>query len=307
MSIDQWWDEPAAESLPPQLHAELHAAAADHVAAGHDARTWLAHRWAALDRHDPIVDIDVNYTLFREHGTERLHVDFHYLAAVDGERRWGLVNNRPESYDSILEGLREGYARGDFGGWVREMGAPTLMELPGPYGSLYEVASDGRHRSHVLRALGVSLFAAWVHRRSPAVEPGARIYLGAPMRFHTYSPREPGAEARAAAGHRRALRRHAEHVGVLVDHGVIRAAGEADYYEVVRGVPAAWALAHPDDAVRISRRYRRSFPQFGEAVEGERALLSRQGWLSYLKRTAPARALAVVEVGSRRRGGGRWR
>ncbi len=301
MTADPWSDEPVAEPVPPLLGAELRTAAADYLASGQDARTWLDERWTALDQDDPIVDIDVNFTYFEELGLEPRNVDFRQLARVDEENRWGQVNNRPESYELILDGLGQAHLRDSLDAWVHEMGAPELLELPGPYGSLYEVSSDGRHRAHVLRALGVSLFPALVDLRAPAVSPGSEVYIAPPTQFRVH----PADAARAGSAHRRALQRHSEHIGVLVEHAVIRPMGEEDHYEVLRDMPAAWALEHPEDAVRISRRYRRSFPEFGEASEGEWALSSGQEWLSYLERTAPARPLAGAGLGSRRRW--RWR
>lgn len=212
-----------------------------------------------------------------------IHTDL--VAAVDGPGRWGEVNNRYESYSKIMNGLLEAHRQQDVELWIQRMDRPDTQRIPGPYGPLYEVGIDGRHRIHVYKVLGVTSFPAKVHPVESEVVPGSTIYVMPPVPYTR--PRVPQAKPLAYTGD--------FDISQLVDAGILEPDPKENQYKVLRPVPAYWVMWGPSAASRYAVRYRRSYPQFGCDNEAEAALLDPRTWVAYLKRTTTARPIAVSQ------------
>jgi hypothetical protein len=260
------------------------AAVAAVVRTAGDPMDWMRSRWAELDRTSP-QSVYQHGLLHRAGDKEVRAVEAGLITYVCGGS-WGEIDYRPSSYDRIMAGLVEVSDRQSADRWVRTMGKPQLVEVPGPYGPLFEVGGDGRHRTYILKGLNLT----W----SYLVTPSAGIVASARLPEYPYTPNLPrpdrGPRQAQAAAHRKAwyaqnlARKEAREL--LVEVGflsrVTRRGWTPEYEVVPASLPFPWAICSPATVAAFSTRYQQSYPRFG-AVEAERAALSRSTWTQYLQ------------------------
>lgn len=149
------------------LDAACSSIAAEH---GGDVGRWLESRWAELNSTRPVVNFSYVYDAERYvPGQISVEADLGLLAGAGRETAWGTINNRAESFGKIVGGALEGFHQGTYCEWLdRVEGSGIfpihLAEIPGCHGPLYKVGEDGRHRMHVLLALGLKTFPVTLTR-----------------------------------------------------------------------------------------------------------------------------------------------
>lgn len=226
-----------------------------------DVDQWLAQRWNELNESDPIVNIDKIYG--SNIPTERLldvPVDLNKISYVDGVIEWGDVNNRPESFRNIVNGVIEGNRESNFDEWFYRMQSIHLIEIPGTYGPIYSVGNS-RHRVHTLKALGVETFSAKVS--------GQRMAEVIDLTYHF--------------GHPNSMKSHLPNVlDALINTGYLNDLGDRKY-EVVSELPGSWMIADDLHSIFIAaNRYKKSYPIYGQS-ELEKATLSLESLKDFVE------------------------
>lgn len=266
----------------------------------------LEDRWAALDRADPIVHFKTQVELegiTYEHRDQWVPTDA--ITDVDGDTLWGEVNNRYSTYGLNMTTLGKCTTTEDFVDYLDDLCSIKLKAYPGPYGALFQTAGDGRHRTHIIKALGMQrIWVKGVYSDAVADRRGDHAYvLLRDYQSHVMPElrsrgemADPEAAARrrqerASLDHRYAAdlnernSRTLAHLRRLELNGVIagvtvKRKSNARYVSFVlaQDLPAYWALELPEDVSRLSRRYARSYPEFAEGTDGA-AMCDGTRWL----------------------------
>lgn len=218
---------------------------------GGDALAWLDARWLMLNQSRPIVRFSYVFgaeTSVRQHS--HMDADLSLITQVDHESLWGVVNNRPESFPKIMNGLLEGFRQGSYEQWFQKMDRIHLCEIPGICGPLYRIAGDTRHRVHTLVALGLERFPADVTRiaQSQIID----------LTFHTGNQRGiPFFKRLTEADVPSRMARALVHTGYLQQL-------DATHYKVLKELPGPWLFSYKwDDIESASKRYKVAYPQYG--------------------------------------------
>lgn len=237
------------------------------------ARTsWLDSQWSCLNSAAP--QIDLPYRHPRPRTSAREVVDPRRIVDVTGaDGQWGRLNNRPDAFTRILEGLHDAVAVDRWEEWLDRM-APDrdlveLIETCGPHGPVYAIGNRGRHRAMFARAAALPALDAWV-TSSPLPRAGQPIYWPA-----------GGIPAdRATRRHYRYLQRAGFATLERLDTPdgptlAVRPAVDSD---------TAWAFDPPRHVAAVSAAYRTVYPTFGTTA-AQAAMLQQPhqpaGWLSF--------------------------
>jgi hypothetical protein len=299
----------------------------------------LEDRWADLDRVDPIVHFKTQVVLEGmgyEHRDQ--WVPTHAITDVDGETLWGEVNNRYSTYGLNMTTLGECTTTEDFIDYLDDLCSIKLKAYPGPCGALFETAGDGRHRTHIIKALGMQrIWVKGVYSDAVADRRGdqACVFLW-DYRSHV-TPRllshgdmaDPEAVARRRQERAILDRRYATelternsrtlaHLRRLELNGVITGVtvkqtsnARCASFSLTQDLPTYWALELPEDVSRLSRRYARSYPEFADSPDGA-AMCDGARWLLRVAPielpmdTEPARANPKGVVAPRSKTWRRW-
>ena len=133
-----------------ELREVVGARRVDIESSGLSAQQWLDRRWDELNTEHPPAWMSRDVTVGAVRGDRGAHLIAVPLILQGGrERLWGDVNNRPDSYRQIVQGLLDD----PFELWYSRMGQVSLERYDGPFGPTYAVCSDGRHRVHAAKAL----------------------------------------------------------------------------------------------------------------------------------------------------------
>lgn len=218
---------------------------------GGDALLWLDARWETLNQSRPIVPFSYVFsaeTSAREYAST--DADLSLIAHVDHELRWGVVNNRPESFSHIMNGLLEGFHHGSYEQWFQKMDRIQLCEIPGLYGPLYRIDTGTRHRLHTLMGLGLDAFPAEVTcmTQSPIID----------LTYHTGNQRGiPSFQHLGVTEIPSQMARALVHTGYLEQLDATR-------FRVLRELPGPWLFSYTWEGIEsASKRYRLSYPQYG--------------------------------------------
>lgn len=209
------------------------------------SESWLQIRWGELNQLRRPFKLDIQHPLGRESNKTVCEVKLDAVVQGGEETRWGQVNNRPESYGRIVRGLMQDTSPG-YEDWVRKMGHMDLIGYEAPYGPIFSVCSDGRHRLHSLKALRVSHFPSEVCFRR-MIRPGDEMV----MPIHGSS--NLNEESRL------------DWLLILESNGVVKVTRydtNLITYTLCSEAPLPWALETPKYVVALSRLYGEIYPAF---------------------------------------------
>lgn len=270
--------------LEDDLEAQL--LALGHTIGVQDPLGWLQGRWQYLDEVSPqlvLVDAD---QLRTAGGRGLAWVPADLIAHVD-DGGWGEVNTRPGTYLRIMNALVAADAT-SIKDWIHDVGHPPLLEVAGPYGPLYQAGGDGRHRTAILKALGVQWQYDVLPERGLEVGEQFLVMVNAVIPAHLLQERRL---------HDQAVSGQLEHLELLTKAGLINLVGRTHRFEnraymVGAPLPFPWALKQPAAVAAASRRYKQSYRHFG-TTEAERASLDAGSWSTYLAGLADRAAVAL--------------
>lgn len=262
---------------PTQQPRNIVAAASQAAAERAEVQRFLSKRFERLNEEYPQVPLATAAAKLPCGATnhqKQSGVVVDVEAVVDTDEAWGKLDYRRQAYANIVQGLIQAYDRNNYAPWLRQMtsSGPYVEEVPGVYGPLYYVTTDGRHRVHTLRALGLGNFPMEVSTGlHPPATAGATLVL----------PAQPvGGLGRKA------------HYNTLEDYGVIdivneQRSGSASQIAHVtcvlqRDLPANWALASPKLVSRIAQSYAHAYPAFRNSGWYE-VMSDPRAWKSWLK------------------------
>ncbi|MBG0825830.1 hypothetical protein HS048_34670 [Planomonospora sp. ID91781] len=188
--------------------------------------------------------------------------------ANTGTRQWNdFANHRPKTVPAMAEALLSGDLEHALEVWSLLTAPISVVRVHGPAGPLYHLGSNGAHRLHAARLLGLP--AVWTEIRQDAL----------PLQV-TFSDVTPYGARRIAADVLTPCWRG------LLERGL--AAGRFDDAPISAAlhldtVMAPWMLAMPDCAVTWAAAYDRAYPgALNQAGVPTSAWQDPQAWLSWL-------------------------
>lgn len=137
-----------------------------------DIQGFLDDRWNILNMTNPPWSPDYTYK-FLEESTESddvLLIETSKIVRGGFENQWGQVNNRPGQYKIICNGILSQPAEKS----LDTFGAVSLTRYEGPKGPVYEIGSDGRHRLHTAKAIGLPFIPAIIKDSYRPMKKGKR-------------------------------------------------------------------------------------------------------------------------------------
>lgn len=231
--IDSGPSSPVPVDHLAELREAVGARRAEIESSGLSAQQWLDRRWDELNAEQPPAWMSRDVTVGAVRGGRDAHLIAVPLILQGGrERLWGDVNNRPESYRQIVQGLLDD----PFEQWYCRMGRVSLERYDGPFGPTYAVCSDGRHRVHAAKALELPYLSARVDQGWES----------------------PGAGAEVSGTDRK-------HMSLVADLGLItdlRHFPSLSVATLVCDLEIPWALEPPESVCRISRDYAAVYPRY---------------------------------------------
>lgn len=209
-----------------------------------------------LPRSDPAAEL----------GWVATHTWIDPATVVSGPARsWNdFADHRPDVVGLIVGTLLTAVdVRAAYRSVLTDMGIAHLQRIPGPAGPLHEITSNGTHRVHALRILGVPLLA------------GEVTVTAAPawLREHDmWSSDFRGPVVPLWRG--------------LIDKALIQAelatTGDGVVLELL-DVPAPWLLRPPQDVVAIAAAYERVYPgALAEWGVPAAAVVDAEAWLGWV-------------------------
>lgn len=190
------------------------------------------------------------------------------LVVSAGTRVWGdFASHRPTVLPWLTNELRTAPdLRAFLADKLYGVEPLVLAMVPGPAGPIFEVSSNGTHRSHLARMLGLPIFAE-------------TCYKPLPRRITT--PDDPGSQRNQITPLWRGL----------IDRGLL--VGDLDLNEngdgtlVCYRIAAAWFLNPPDLATTVNRAYENAYPGALTTLGIPRSVLFESAaWRAWL--TTPA-------------------
>lgn len=251
---------PAPVDRLAELRAVVGARRADIEASGLSAQQWLDRRWDELNAEHPPAWMSRDVTVGAVRGDRgALLIAVPLILQGGRERLWGDVNNRPDSYRQIVQGLLDD----PFEQWHSRMGRVSLQRYDGPFGPTYAVCSFGRHRVHAAKALELPYLSARVDQIWESPRAGAEV---------------SGTDRK--------------HMTLLADLGLItdlRHLPSLSVATLACDLDVPWALDPPESVCRISRDYAAAYPRYQDTRFYElTADESSARTMEYLAEVAPS-------------------
>lgn len=218
-----------------------------------DPKLWMKEKFQELNDKDPMVlshHHDLNIIAgSKDSSTQEIKtINPQRIIQAFGSDGFGLANNRRYSYDDIAKGLMNSSVET----WVSKMNVknsePHVVEINGSHGPIYKIGRDGRHRSDVLKATGVSEWKYSVTKTSNA-KAGDKVII-----------------------------KDLSHHRLLTKCGIINNESKLN-----KDIDFAWELETPEKVEAVSQAYARQYPNFG-STDKEKAMLNKKTWVRYLKK-----------------------
>ncbi|MFF2054162.1 hypothetical protein ACFVU2_21330, partial [Leifsonia sp. NPDC058194] len=149
----------------------------------------MDHRFAELNSTDPIVLV-ASLRGYRSEGQHKIVVPVSAISQVDDSPKWGVIDNRTDTFNYLADSLVEASDNDSLSGWIADRGRLELFSVPGSHGPLY-YAVGARHRAHMMKAFRITHWPAIV-TSGVLLQPGEEVSF-----IHQY-PRTSVEELNAA-------------------------------------------------------------------------------------------------------------
>ncbi|MGG7465202.1 hypothetical protein [Plantibacter sp. YIM 135347] len=269
--------------------AQIRTIALDERIPLHDAQlAWLEARWRAMEDEEPLRRLP--WRLVRPvHASEpweldRLDVvDPRLIVSIGDACTWGRLrdrtDSRPHTFTDVLDGVDEAARSGGWSRWLANLATSPVevQETRGPYGPVYQVRSDGRHRAMLARAMGLPHLEVLVStQRLPA--PGTSVLVSLGGGF---------------------VAADLEYYDCLVDVGEASSSdvGDSGLWEIAPACSreTSWHFDPPASVVQAAVAYRDCHPRFGESPE-HAMMFDEEQWRSRVAPLVPTTRIDRVRA-----------